>query len=131
MYKKIRRQDLIYPRESYKLIGILFDVYNDLGPGHHEKYYQRALEEDLKKSSLEYKSQFYTPLLYKEKVVGKQYFDFLIDNKIIVEIKKGDRFSHKHIKQVSDYLKTSGYKLAILANFGAVGVSFRRIVNNS
>lgn len=131
MYKPQKRDDLIYPDESYKIVGMLFDVYNELGPGHHEQYYQRATEAELKNAGLVYKSQFYVPLLYKDKVVGREYFDFLIEDKIILEIKKGDRFSHKHIEQVSQYLKTSGYKLAILANFGNNGVTFKRIVNYS
>lgn len=131
MYKPNKRDDLIYPDESYKIVGILFDVYNELGSGHHEQYYQRATEAEFKSAGFAYKSQVYVPLLYRGKVVGREYFDFLVEDKIILEIKKGDRFSHKHIKQVSQYLKTSGYKLAILANFGNKGVTFKRIVNYS
>jgi len=42
---KLRRKDILYPEISYKIIGCAFDVYNALGSGHHEKYYQRALAE--------------------------------------------------------------------------------------
>jgi len=127
--KELLRKDLLYPEESYKIIGILFDVYNELGPGHHEKYYQRAISHMLKKHGIDFQEQFYTPLYYRGITIGKQFFDFLIENKIILEIKKGDKFSHHHIKQVSSYLKTSGYKLAILANFGRNGITFKRIIN--
>jgi GxxExxY protein len=57
--------------------------------------------------------------------------DFLVENKIVVEIKKGNRFSKRHIDQVIEYLKASNLKLAILINFGTQGVTFKRIVNFS
>ena len=57
--------------------------------------------------------------------------DFVIENKIVVEIKKGDRYSSRHINQILEYLKLSGLKLAILINFGSEEVSFKRIINIS
>lgn len=47
-YKKLKRNDILYPDLSYKIMGCAFDVYNEIGPGYHEKYYQRALAEALK-----------------------------------------------------------------------------------
>jgi len=47
--EKLRRKDLVYPELSYKIIGVLFDVYNKIGTGYHEKYYQRAIMAYLKK----------------------------------------------------------------------------------
>jgi len=55
--------------------------------------------------------------------------DFLVEDKILVEIKKGNYFSKKNIEQVYAYLKATGLKLAILANFTSTGVKFRRILN--
>ena len=126
---EIKRDDLIYPELSYKVIGCAFDVYNVLGEGHHEKYYQRALAEALKEKKLKTIEQVYYPVVFNKKVVGKNFFDFLIDDKLIVEIKKGNNFSKKHIDQVLEYLKTSKIKLAILINFGSTEVSFKRIIN--
>ena len=129
--KIVKRQDLIYPELSYQIIGCAFDVYNELGSGHHEKYYQRALAESFATEKLQFREQVYFPLIYKNKTVGKNFLDFLVENKIVVEIKKGDRYSAKHINQVLEYLTTSKLKLAILINFGANGVSFKRVVNFS
>lgn len=56
-------------------------------------------------------------------------FDFLIDEKVIVELKKNFNFSKAHIDQVLNYLKVSKLKLAILINFGKEGAAFKRIVN--
>jgi len=125
----LKRHDILYPEESYKIIGILFDVYNHLGPGHHEKYYQRAVSYELHKRGIGFKEQLFVPILYRGKTIGRQYFDFLVDDKIVLELKKGSRFSRRHIEQVSEYLKSSGYKLAIIANFGGKGITFKRIVN--
>lgn len=127
--KKLRRNDLIHPELSYKIIGCAFDVYNSLGPGHHEKYYQRALTEIFSSVKLSFKQQVYFPLKLKNKIIGKTFIDFLIENKIVVEIKKGDHFSLTNINQVLEYLKLAGLKLAILINFGRNGVTFKRIIN--
>lgn len=126
---EIRRKDLIYPELSYKIIGCAFDVYNEIGSGHHEKYYQRALKEAFKEQKLNIKEQVYYPLKYKTKVIGKNFLDFLIKKIIVVEIKKGVSYSKRHITQVIEYLKATDLPLAILITFGNEGVSFKRIVN--
>src|SRR3989344_3909716 len=110
----LKRNDLVYPDLSYQIIGCAFDVYNSLGSGHHEKYYQRALAEAFKEKKLKIIEQVFCPVIFNEKVVAKNFFDFLIDDKLVVEIKKGNNFSKRHIDQVLDYLKTSKLKLAIL-----------------
>jgi len=69
------------------------------------------------------------PLRYKDKIIGRKRLDFLVDGKVIVELKKGNAFSKSHIDQVLDYLKINNLKLALLVNFGSHGVVFKRIVN--
>lgn len=98
MRKDLKRKDLIYPDLSYQIVGILFDVWNELGPGHHENYYQKAVSIGFKNCGLDFREQVYTPLVFKEEKVGSYYLDFLIEDKIVLEIKKGDRFSRKHIE---------------------------------
>lgn len=71
----------------------------------------------------------FSPLKFKEVTVGRNYLDFLIENKIILGIKKGNRFSKRNIEQVFNYLKTTNLKLGILANFGPKEVKFKRIIN--
>ena len=123
------RKDLIYPELSYKIIGCAFDVHNELGGGHHEKYYQRALAEAFSRRNLIFKEQAYYSLKYRGKIVGKGFVDFIVNDKVIVEIKKGDRYSKRHIDQVLEYLKLNDFKLAILISFGSDKVSFTQIVN--
>jgi GxxExxY protein len=98
--KRLKRNDLVYPELSYKIIGCAFDVYNFLGYGHHEKYYQRGLAEALLAKKLRFKQQVYFPLKYRQKIIGKTFLDFLVEEKIVIEIKKGERFSKTNIDQV-------------------------------
>src|SRR4051812_22954350 len=70
------RNDIVYPELSYDLIGCSYDVFNELGFGHHEKYYQRAFAEALKLKSLTFTEQVYYPLKFKDKIIGKMFFDF-------------------------------------------------------
>ena len=55
--------------------------------------------------------------------------DFVVDNKLVVELKVRPRLGYIHIKQVMNYLKVTGYKLALLIYFTKEGVKYRRIIN--
>lgn len=127
----VRKNDLLYPELSYQIIGCAYDVHNQLGFGHHEKYYQCAYAEALKFKSLNFSEQIYFPLKFNGKMIGKNFFDFLVEEKIVVELKKDNRFSKQHIDQVLEYLKTSDLRLAILINFTRTGVIYKRIINLS
>lgn len=129
MKPEVLKKDLLYPEHSYELVGCAYDVFNELGFGHHEKYYQRAYAIALQSKKINFKEQVYYSLKFKEKIIGKQFFDFLIDEKIIIELKKDSRFSKKHIDQVLEYLRTANLKLAMLINFTRNGVIYKRIIN--
>ena len=125
----VRNENLLYPELSYKIVGSAFDVYNELGGGHPEKYYQKALKEVFLRRNILFKEQLFCPIYFCGKSIGKRFLDFLVEGKIIVEIKKGYRFSKTNIDQVLNYLKINNFKLAILINFGHDGVQFKRIIN--
>ncbi|MBU4298840.1 GxxExxY protein [Patescibacteria group bacterium] len=131
MKKILRRKDLLYPELSYKIIGCAFDVYNELGSGQNEKCYQKGLGKSFSKNNMKFKEQTACPIMYNGEIIGRRFLDFLVEEKIIVEIKKGSRFSKSNIDQVLEYLKINDLKLAILINFGNQGVMFKRIVNFS
>ncbi len=122
-------KNLIYPDLSYKIIGILYDVYNKLGYGYQEKYYQRAIESALKTKGIKFKGQFFVRMRYQNQDIGNYRIDLLIEDRIVVEIKVGNRFISKNIKQTYAYLKATNLKLAILVNFTPYGITFKRIVN--
>jgi len=131
MKKPVEKLDkeFIYEDLSYKIIGILFEVYNTLGHGHPEKTYQRAIAVALLEAGLKFIEQLYAPVVFQGKVVGKNYFDFLIENKVVLEIKKGDYFVKSHIDQVYQYLVSKNLQLGILAYFAPKTVHLKRVVN--
>lgn len=125
------REDLVYYNECYKIVGILLSVYNQLGYGYDEKTYQKAIAIALRKAGYKFTEQLYVPVIFEGKVIDKNYFDFLIEDIIVLEIKRGDHFSTAHIKQVYEYLVAKNLKLGILAYFAPHGVHYKRIVNLS
>lgn len=125
----LRRNDLVHPELSYLIVGCAYDVYNELGPGHAEKNYQKALCHVFKLKNISFKEQVYYPLKFKDTVIGKSFLDFLVDGKVIVELKKDVPHSKIHIDQVLNYLKLSSLSLAIIINFTKNGVTFKRIIN--
>ena len=120
---------IIYPKLSYKINGCLFEVYKELGPGHREKLYQQALKKEFENNRIGFKSQIPIEIRYKQNPIGKYYLDFLIENKIILEIKVGSYFLKRNLEQILDYLKSSNLKLGIIANFTRDGVKFYRVIN--
>ena len=129
MNKMIQKQDLIYPELSYKLVGLAYNVFNELGHGHLEKIYQKAYAKELKEAGIIFKEQAPYQVIYKEEIIGNNFLDFLIEEKVIIELKRSDFYSKKYIDQVSNYIKVSNLKLAILINFTSNGVRIKRIVN--
>lgn len=109
-------------------MGILFEVYKEIGYGFRERYYQQAIEEELKEKNIPFKREVYVPLEYRGKKIGKYFIDFKIDNKIALELKVADRFYKSHINQLLSYLNASDVKLGILAIVTPEGVQFKRFV---
>jgi len=124
-----RKAKLIYPELSYKIIGIAYKIFNTLGFGHKEVFYQRAFANELKELKINFKKEFRHPIFYKNKIIGTYIPDFLIDDKIIVELKVRPKIGYTHIKQTLSYLRTANIRLAIIIYFIKDGVKSRRIVN--
>ena len=123
------RKDLIYPDLSYQVIGSLFSVHTGLGSGHRESFYQKAIAKEFESRGIEYKKELPAKISYKKEIVGMYYFDFLVENKIVLETKVRDYFSKKDIDQLYSYLKAKNYKLGIIAHFTKSGVKCKRVVN--
>ena len=126
---KVLKNDLLYPELSYQIIGILFEVFNELGYRYKEVSYQKAISLSLKNLGINFQEQVRVPLIFKGVEIGDYIPDFLIDRKVVLEIKRGDYFSQADIKQLLSYLKIMKLKLGILARFSPKGLKFKRIVN--
>jgi GxxExxY protein len=122
--------ELVYPKLSYKIVGILFEVHSKLGGKYQEKYYQRAVEIALKEASLSYQKEIAVDLSFEGQKIGKYFLDFVIENKIILELKATPRFNRQDFRQVVSYLKAKHLKLGILANFRGDKLTYKRILNS-
>src|SRR3989344_633736 len=120
--------ELILPELSYKVVGALFKVYNELGGGYQEKYYQRAVAKALRDAELQFQEQVTVPLLFGSEKIGRYFIDFVIKNEIALEIKATPRFYVRDTKQVLTYLKATGLMLGLLAAFGHNGLQLKRIL---
>ncbi len=112
--------DFLYPELSYKIRGIFFAVYKTLGSLHKESVYQKALVSEFAKNNISFDREVELPVVYDGEEVGKYRADFVIDGKIIVEVKVSKFNSREFENQLFHYLATSGYRLAFLVNFGAL-----------
>ncbi|MCX6274570.1 MAG: GxxExxY protein [Bacteroidetes bacterium] len=125
----VKRGDLIYPELSYIIVGCLYEVWNELGPGHSERTYQKATAVMFAKKNLRFIEQQPAPVYFKEELLNNRFLDFLVEDKIVVELKKNESFSIGNIRQINDYLIRKKLSLAILANFTFKGVKTKRVIN--
>ena len=98
----IHKKDLIYPELSYQIIGCAYDVFNQIGGGHKELVYQKAMEISMKQKQLGFTEQLYYPVKFNDIVISKNFFDFCVDEKIVVELKSSNRFTKANYDQVLD-----------------------------
>lgn len=120
---------LIYKDLSYKIIGVLFDVSNELGYGYQERYFEEAVAKGLINKNLKFQRQIASELTFHGEKIGTFRLDFLIENLAVLEIKTGKRFSKQNFDQVKAYLRATGKKLAIMAIFTNNGIRFYRVLN--
>ena len=121
--------ELLYKELSYELTGLAFEVNNIIGYGQTEKTYCDAYEELLKKNGINYSREEYFPIKIGDKVIKKEFFDFLIDDKIIIEFKVSDRNYKQACDQIFKYLKSSKKKLGLIFRISKGGVRTKRIPN--
>ena len=123
--------DLLYEDLTYRVRGILFDVRKKLGSGHKESIYHNALEIEFKNRDIPFESEKIVDIFYDQKKIGVYKPDFIIDNKIILELKAQPYIGDKEKKQTWTYLRGTMYQLALLANFSPRNVQVERIIHTN
>ena len=118
-----------YPYEdiTHAIIGVFYDVYNDLGPGFLEKVYENALLVELNTRGLKAHSQCPVSVQYKGHTVGEYIADIIVGDNIICEVKAIQKLRPEHEAQLLNYLKATGIKVGLLLNFGPKPQVMRRI----
>ncbi len=122
-------EKLIYGEESYEIIGKCMEVHNNLGAGFLEIVYKDALELEFLKAGIPFEREKKYEVNYKGTILPhKFYADFVVFNKIILEIKGTKSIAKEFVAQAMNYLKVSDNKLALIVNFGENKLNYRRIV---
>ena len=120
------QENLLYKDLAYQVVGCFYNVYNELGPGYKESIYHKALTIQLKDNKINFTEKQQLPISYHDKKIGIYTPDFIIDDKIVVELKAVDFMSKVYEEQLYTYLKGTKYKLGYLVNFGGDKIDIRR-----
>lgn len=119
----------LYEDLTKKIIGATFAVYNSLGFGYKEKEYQKAFAIELEKLNLSFKREQYSVLRFEGKILTKFFVDFLVEDKVVIELKVATDFHLKYRQQVIQYLKNNNLRIGILAIITPNKVLIKRIIN--
>mgnify|MGYP001614360874 CR=1 FL=1 len=123
--------DLIYKEECYKIYGICYDIQNKVGSVFNERQYQDILEAKLKSENISYEREkdLYFNLDEETKIGGNK-IDFVVFNKIAVDLKTKKFITKEDFRQMMRYLKAGKYKLCLIVNFRGRKVEIKRVVNS-
>ena len=125
MNTKLLHKDL-----SYQIQGAVMDVRVSFGSGHKELVYQRALEEELKLRNINFTREKSIKVISPKtgKVLGIYRPDFVVDDKVILEVKAVDALPSHLVNQLYDYLRNSDYELGYMVNFSSPKLYIKRFI---
>jgi len=122
--------DIIYKSESFKIIGLCMEVHNYLGKGLLEVVYKDALEYEFENAGIPFEREKEYLVNYKNVILPHRFYaDFVVYDKIILEVKAVPGIEKNFITQSINYLCLSKNKLALLVNFGGPKLTYKRILN--
>ncbi|OON69332.1 GxxExxY protein [Hymenobacter sp. CRA2] len=122
--------DIRHNELTRAIIGCAMRVHNTLGNGFPEIVYQRSLAVELSESALEYQQEIHLPVYYKSTEVGSRRVDFLVANKVLVELKATHELTPVHHAQIINYLTAYQLEVGLLINFGQASLVFKRFLKN-
>jgi len=123
-------KELVYPEESYKIVGIAMEIHRKLGNIYQEKHYQKVFEEKLRRLEIPFEKEKQIKVKTDDNLeIGEFFVDFIVDNKILLEFKRVNFIHYNDIKQVLRYLDATKLKLGIIINFKLNNLQYKRIVN--
>jgi GxxExxY protein len=124
------QKDYKYSDITEKIIGASFEVHKFLGNGFQEVIYQRALAYELHKAGLNFEREIKQDIFYKElqEPIGTRRADFVVEGKVLVEIKAIIELEDVHLAQILNYLRAYKIEVGLLINFGSKSLTFKRVV---
>ena len=122
--------ELKYKDITEKILGASFEVHKFLGNGFQEVIYQRALAWEMKQRDLEFAREIEQDIFYKElpEPIGTRRADFVVEGKVLVELKAIIQLEDVHLAQALNYLKAYKLEVGLLINFGSKSLTFKRLV---
>ena len=112
---------------THRIIEAIIRVHSILGPGFLESIYQRALSIELARQGIPTETEREITITYEGRPVGRHRLDFVVDGRVIVELKTVEELSKAHYAQVRSYLRATGLPVALLVNFSKEKADYRRI----
>ncbi len=118
-----------YQSESFKIIGACMEVHKILGKGLLEIVYKDALEIEFNNQNIQFEREKKFDVEYKGATLNHNFYaDFVVFDKIILEVKAQNGLVEEHYKQTLNYLAISKMKLALLINFGNDSLNYNRVI---
>ena len=123
-------ENLKYADITGKILGAAFEVHKFLGNGFQEVIYQRALAYEMSEAGLVFVREIDQDIFYKNlpEPIGTRRADFVVEGKVLVEVKAIVQLEEVHIAQVLNYLKAYRLEVGLLLNFGSKSLTFKRLV---
>ncbi|MCR9133262.1 MAG: GxxExxY protein [bacterium] len=122
---------MLFKELTHRIIGCAMEVHSTLGNGFQEVIYQRCLAIELTNCGLNFHREFEMDIYYKSNHVGKRRADFLIEGKILLEIKALIQLEDAHLAQAMNYLEAYNLPIGLLINFGSKSLQYKRVHNNN
>ncbi len=116
---------------TYKIIGVFYDVYNELGHGFLESVYQRSLGSALETEGLKVSNHIKIPVWFRGNCVGQFEGDMLVENSVLLELKVARLLDRSHQAQLLNYLRATDIEVGILLNFGLKPEFKRLLLDNA
>ena len=126
----MKMEELKFKDITQKIIGAAFEVHKFLENGFMEVVYQRALAWEMSQVDLNFNREIQQNIYYKElrEPIGTRRADFIVEGKVLVELKALKELEDVHMAQVLNYLKAYKIEVALLINFGSKSLQFKRLV---
>lgn len=128
MNQAVARKDYSNNDLTGKIIALAINVHKKLGPGFVEKIYQRALYLDFKKNKFNFEREAKININYGGVNLGYEKVDFIVENKVIVELKAVSEIQDIHKAKMLSYLKASNCKIGLIINFAKQIIEIKRII---
>jgi GxxExxY protein len=124
------KREYKYSEITEGIIGCALRVHQTMRNGYPEIIYNNCLILEFKKASIDFQNEVHLPIFYEGVQVGKRRIDFLIENRVVLEIKAVTELNDAHLAQALNYLEGLNLEIGLLLNFGSKSLEIKRLINN-